>query len=425
MRKSSAAAASRRPARAGDHQRERDHAGEHRQDVEAERQRAGLDDPAVPTEPVHDRDGVDEDVERPRARPQRQDEADRDHVEAAALEDVVDGRHDDRVDGALGERPRGQVDDRLPDVVDLGGGEPVADVADRAGHGEDQRRHRQHREERRLGGEPGDPVAHARPTVVTISRQIAAHPRHGALAEAADGCRSGRTWLYGNQTWTPSGDIRLGHQPGSAAGRSQRGHLGRGAGRGGHRHARPTVVEDLAALGARGRHRGGPRARMLANEHQPRADALRPLRQPDRRGRVPPVVALADGARGRATASQAAPVGPATRRRRTPTYAAPPASWPGRRPSRARLPDLDDVRRRAGAAGRRGDRQGVDAAAGLDDVRPRPAAGGREARCAGRHGHDREAGRLRRPGQRDRGAADVGRTASTRCTATSGSPPRR
>ena len=39
-----------------------------------------------------------------------------------------------------------------------------------------------------------------------------------------------------------------------------------------------------------------------------------------------------------------------------------------------RLPGLDDVRRRPGAAGRRGARQGVDAAAGLDDLRPRPAA---------------------------------------------------
>ena len=40
------------------------------------------------------------------------------------------------------------------------------------------------------------------------------------------------------------------------------------------------------------------------------------------------------------------------------------------------------------------------------------------------HGDDREAGRLRRAGQRHRGAA--GRTtAATPCTATSGSPPRR
>ena len=74
-----------------------------------------------------------------------------------------------------------------------------------------------------------------------------------------------------------------------------------------------------------------------------------------------------------------------------------------------RLPDLDDVRRGPGAAGRRRARQGVDADAGLDVLRPRAAAARREARRAGRHGHDREAGRLRRPGQRHRGPADVGR----------------
>ena len=67
-----------------------------------------------------------------------------------------------------------------------------------------------------------------------------------------------------------------------------------------------------------------------------------------------------------------------------------------------RLPDLDDVRRGPGAAGRRRDRQGVDAAAGVDDLRLRAAPGGGEGRRAGRHGDDREAGRLRRPRQRDR-----------------------
>ena len=40
-------------------------AREHRQHVEPERQGAGLDDPSVPAEPVHDRDGVDEDVAAP------------------------------------------------------------------------------------------------------------------------------------------------------------------------------------------------------------------------------------------------------------------------------------------------------------------------------------------------------------------------
>ena len=73
-----------------------------------------------------------------------------------------------------------------------------------------------------------------------------------------------------------------------------------------------------------------------------------------------------------------------------------------------RLPDLDDVRRSAGAASRRRDRQGVDAPAGLAPLRPRRPRPHRQGRRAGRHGHDREAGRLGRPGQRDRGPAHVG-----------------
>ena len=48
-----------------------------------------------------------------------------------------------------------------------------------------------------------------------------------------------------------------------------------------------------------------------------------------------------------------------------------------------------------------------------------------EARRAGRHGDDREAGRLRRPRQRHRGPARRRSTASTPCTGTSGSPRRR
>ena len=53
----------------------------------------------------------------------------------------------------------------------------------------------------------------------------------------------------------------------------------------------------------------------------------------------------------------------------------------------------------------------------------RPVA--RQARRARRHGHDREAGRLRRPRQRHGGAADAASRASTPCTGTSGSPRRR
>ena len=65
--------------------------------------------------------------------------------------------------------------------ADLGRGEPVGDVADRAGEGEDQRRHRQHREERRLGGQAGDPVAHARADGGDDqSPEQLAEPRHRA-----------------------------------------------------------------------------------------------------------------------------------------------------------------------------------------------------------------------------------------------------
>ena len=75
----------------------------------------------------------------------------------------------------------------------------------------------------------------------------------------------------------------------------------------------------------------------------------------------------------------------------------------------ARVPDLDDVRRRAGAAGRRGRRQGVDAAPGRTVLRPRRAQPRDQDRGAGRDGHDGEAGRLRRPRQPDPRDADDGR----------------
>ena len=78
------------------------------------------------------------------------------------------------------------------------------------------------------------------------------------------------------------------------------------------RHASADVVDDLTALG---REAGSAEARehaMLANTHEPRAHDVRPLRQPDRRGRLPPVVALADDAGRRARAAGGS-VGVATR----------------------------------------------------------------------------------------------------------------
>ena len=175
------------------------------------------------------------------------------------------------------------------------------------------------------------------------------------------------------------------------------------------RHASAEVVDDLDRARARRPARPRPASTaMLANTHEPELTTY------DRFGNridevaLPPVVALADDA-GRRARAAGGPVGVrATRPHAHVRRAAGFLAWSQTEPGHgcpismtyAAVPALrvDDD-----------DRQGVDAGAGGDDVRPRDPAGRREGRRAGRHGHDREAGRLRRPGQRDRGPADRGR----------------
>ena len=72
------------------------------------------------------------------------------------------------------------------------------------------------------------------------------------------------------------------------------------------------------------------------------------------------------------------------------------------------LPGLDDVCRGAGARGRarRSPRAGSPSLASRD-VRPGAAPDGRQARAHRRHGHDREAGRLRRARQHDHARSAV------------------
>ena len=90
--------------------------------------------------------------------------------------------------------------------------------------------------------------------------------------------------------------------------------------------------------------------------------------------------------------------------RRAPGFVA----WsPGR--AGPRLPDLDDVRRRPGAAHRRRAGQGVGAAADRHRLRAGLRLARRQARRARRHGDDGEAGRLRRPGQHHRRAVAADR----------------
>ena len=95
---------------------------------------------------------------------------------------------------------------------------------------------------------------------------------------------------------------------------------------------------------------------------------------------------------------------------------------PGR--GRARLPGLDDVRRRARPAGQRRPCRGVRAVADQPGLRAGAAATVGKRGPARRHGHDREAGRLRRPRQHHRRPRPTA-TAPGRCAGTSGSPARR
>ncbi len=275
--------------------------------------------------------------------------------------------------------------------------------------------HRQHGEERRLRGQPGDAVAHRGPDgrdddpPAGLSRpQDPGGPGEPRAPSGLRGPRrlGSRHGLYRSHMTSRS---RVAHNQAPPL----EGHnvvtADAALVEAVTRHAGPEVVDDLLVARRRGRHRRGPRARPAGQPPRAGAEALRPLGQPGRRGGVPPVVALADGTRRRARPPGRA-LG-AAGRRRAPRPRTPGGGVHGLVPHRSgpRLPDLDDLRRGPGAAGRRGAGQGVDPGAGLDVLRPGAAAGRPEARRPRRHGHDREAGRLRRPRQRHRGAAHVGR----------------
>ena len=156
------------------------------------------------------------------------------------------------------------------------GVELVGDVADRPGQREDQRRHGQHGEERRLGGQPGDPVA-----------QAAARGRDDEPPDEVPGLgrRPGSTasssaiTSYGNPHGaTEPGDIRsaanqvpplAGHNVVTADAALSEAVT---------RHAGPEVLESLVAIGAEAGTEEAREHGRLANEHHP------VLRQYDRYG---------------------------------------------------------------------------------------------------------------------------------------------
>ena len=157
------------------------------------------------------------------------------------------------------------------------------------------------------------------------------------------------------------------------------------------------------------RHRRGHRLGIPGQLKPAAAAHPRSLRQPHRRGRVPPRVAPADGGRDQPRPALAALARRAPRRPRR-ARGRVLCVVPGRR--RARVPRLDDLRgasrpsqptRAGGSLGAADDIGRKHAVPGIcaARLRRRAEAGAREGLGQVRHGDDREAGRLRRPRQHD------------------------
>ncbi len=142
-------------------QRQHQRADHQRAEVEAERHQPGLDDAPLAVEPVHDGDGVDEDVEGPGAGPQGQQETDRDEVGPGAVEHPVQQRDHDLLDGGVRQHRPGGREDALLEPGDGALADELVQVAEGAGQPEQQRRDRQQGEEGRLRRQPGHPVLDA------------------------------------------------------------------------------------------------------------------------------------------------------------------------------------------------------------------------------------------------------------------------
>ena len=185
----------------------------------------------------------------------------------------------------------------------------------------------------------------------------------------------------------------------------------------------------LGSLKDLGRLAGTAEARehgLLANRNEPEARHVRPLRQPHRRGRLPPVLALADGPGGRVR----------TRRDPVDKPGSGRSPAPGRRllrlvagRERARLSGVDDVRRGTGPAGetRRLAAEWTSRLASTTyDFGLRPGAD--KDGCLAGMGMTEKQGGVRRPGQRhvgDRGSRLRLCRLRIFSTGTSGSRPRR
>ena len=168
-----------------------------------------------------------------------------------------------------------------------------------------------------------------------------------------------------------------------------------------------------------------------ANEHPPVLRTARPLRQPHRRGRVPPRLASPHAPRGGARTALAPLALRGTRGARGARGALHHRDAGG---GGLRVPDHDDLRRRPDASNPARAGRGVGAAGHRDHLRAGADRGEREGQRALRDGDDREAGWLGRAREHHRRARQLAlrdrergrrRARSTSSPATSGSARRR
>src|SRR6266403_313571 len=148
---------------------------------------------------------------------------------------------------------------------------------------------------------------------------------------------------------------------------------------------------------------GHPTSHRTRIRSEPESAALahaRPIRPSNRRSRFSSGVARADAAFGRERRPLRTVARPGRRSARRTRGEDVPRLADGSRP---RVPGVDDVLRLPGPAAPGRPARGMGAADRLARIRLPRAARGRKARRPDRHGHDREAGRLRRAGEHHAG----------------------
>ena len=148
-------------ARAGQDQRQQNDSGDQEDHIECKRKGPGPHNATLARHAVHDRDRVDEDIDRAGTRPQGDDEPDRDHRGLAAGEHIIDGRLNHGLDHVRRQDAPGQFEQLLTESGDRPDVQSARHETDGTGESKDQRWQRENSEERRLGAQSHYPITEA------------------------------------------------------------------------------------------------------------------------------------------------------------------------------------------------------------------------------------------------------------------------